>query len=245
MDEAAGLADHLPISFKTQSEQEYISFLWETFEENYDRGKYQFAFLAYHMLMMSFIYFNIWQVRQTLPDDFAKSLIGFGREMESGLLNATSPFSLSSVNERTVLRFLKLIACDNSKIGAYAKLVNDRNDSAHANGNVFFSTQREVDDQIHRVLRAVEEIQTLSHPVIQRCYGNFLLESHSSEQREYLLAEDQVREVLVHGNYMSRKDIELCTNFDISVFAHENKRAIEDLHNTVCEVYGPTLEDGA
>ena len=151
---------------------------------------------------------------------------------------------MSTVNERTVLRFLKLIACDNSKIGNYAKLVDDRNDSAHANGNVFFSTQREVDDQIHRVLRAVEEIQTLSHPVIQRCYGNFLLESHNSEQREYLLAEDQIREVLVHGNYMSRKDIELCANFDISVFAHENKRAIKDLHNTVYEVYGPTLEDG-
>ena len=245
MDEANGLADHLPISFKTQSEQEYISFLWETFEENYDRGKYQFAFLAYHMLMMSFVYFNIWQVRQTLPDDFAKSLIGFGRETENSLLDATSPFSLSSVSERTVLRFLKLIACDNSKIGAYAKLVDDRNDSAHANGNVFFSTQREVDEQIHRVLRAVEEIQIHSQPVIQGCYEKFLLESHNPEEREYLLAEDQIREVLIHGNYMSLRDIELCANFDMSVLPHENKRATEDLHNTVCEVYRTAFEDGA
>jgi hypothetical protein len=30
------------------------------------------------------------------------------------------------VNERSILRFLKLIACDNAKIGTYAKLVDDR-----------------------------------------------------------------------------------------------------------------------
>ena len=80
MDEALDLADYLPISFRTSGEQEYISFLWEAFETNYDNGKYQFAFLAYHMLMMSFIYFNIWQIRQAQPDDFEKGLIGFARD---------------------------------------------------------------------------------------------------------------------------------------------------------------------
>ena len=48
---------------KTRSEQEYIEFLWDAFESNYTHGKYQFAFLAYHMLTMSFVYFNIWQIR--------------------------------------------------------------------------------------------------------------------------------------------------------------------------------------
>ena len=46
-------------------EQEYIAFLWDAFETNYTHGKYQFAFLAYHMLTMSFVYFNIWQIKQT------------------------------------------------------------------------------------------------------------------------------------------------------------------------------------
>ena len=59
MDEAAELANYLPLSFKTQKEQEYIAFLWDAFETNYTHGKYQFAFLAYHMLTMSFVYFNI------------------------------------------------------------------------------------------------------------------------------------------------------------------------------------------
>ena len=46
MDEALELADYLPVSFKTPSEQDYISFLWETFQENYNGDKYQFAFLC-------------------------------------------------------------------------------------------------------------------------------------------------------------------------------------------------------
>jgi hypothetical protein len=46
------------------------------------------------MLKMSFIYFNIWQIKQTEPRDFAMGLIGFGKDIERSLLEATSPFVL-------------------------------------------------------------------------------------------------------------------------------------------------------
>src|SRR6202030_3050138 len=54
MEEAAELANYLPLSFKTQTEQEYVEFRWDAFETNYTHGKYQFAFLAYHMLSCCF-----------------------------------------------------------------------------------------------------------------------------------------------------------------------------------------------
>ena len=50
MEEAAELANYLPLSFKTPKEQKYIEFLWDAFETNYSNQKHQFAFLAYHML---------------------------------------------------------------------------------------------------------------------------------------------------------------------------------------------------
>lgn len=99
MEEAVELANYLPLSFKTPKEQEYIEFLWDAFETNYTHGKYQFAFLAYHMLTMSFVYFNIWQIKQNEPGDFANGLIGFNKDVEKGLLAATSPFSFSVVQE--------------------------------------------------------------------------------------------------------------------------------------------------
>jgi hypothetical protein len=40
MEEAAELANYLPLSFKTPKEQEYIEFLWGAFETNYTHGKY-------------------------------------------------------------------------------------------------------------------------------------------------------------------------------------------------------------
>jgi hypothetical protein len=46
MEEAADLANYPPLSFKIPKEQEYI------------------AFLAYHLLTMSFVYLNIWRKKR-------------------------------------------------------------------------------------------------------------------------------------------------------------------------------------
>ena len=242
MDEALELANYLPVSFRTSTDGEYASFLWETFQVNYDGGKYQFAFLAYHLLMMCFVYFKIWQVRESFPDDFEKGLIGFARDEDS--LRDASPFTFSKVNERAVLRLFRLIGCDDNQIGAYRRLVDDRNDAAHANGNIYLGTQPDVDARIRQVLRAVEEIQSHSQPTINQCYEKFLLQNHNAGEREYPDAEDQIREVLIHGNYMSRKDIEFCGGFDISALGEGNRAAIESLHNALRATDLPARTDG-
>jgi len=239
MEEAAELGNYLPLSFKSPKEQEYIEFLWDAFETNYTHAKYQFAFLAYHMLTMSFVYFNIWQIKQTEPTDFAMGLIGFGKDIEKNLLEASSPFVFSTVNERSILRFLKLIACDNGKIGTYAKLVDDRNDTAHPNGNIFFSTQAALDGKIAEILRVVDEIQNHSRPVIEHCYRDFLLQNNDPEEREYQDAADQIREVLIHGNYLSQKDIEICLGFDLATLADQPAgERIRNLHECLKSAYG-------
>ena len=237
METAAELAKYLPLSFKSPKEQEYVEFLWDAFETNYTHGKYQFAFLAYHMLTMCCVYFNIWQIKQTRPADFEKGLIGFARD-EKALLEATSPFVFSAVNERTILRFLKLIACDNGKIGTYAKLVDDRNESAHPNGNIFYSTREALDAKITEILRVVDEIQAHSKPVIEHCYREFLIQNHDPEEREYPEAADQIREVLIHGNYMSQRDIDICLAFDAeSLKDHKGIEQIRALDEVLAKEY--------
>lgn len=244
MEDAVILEDFLPLSFKSPKEADYIRFLWEAFESNYANQKYQFAFLAYHMLTMSFVYFNIWQIRQTDLADFQKGLIGFSKEHEKLLLEASSPFVFSTINERTILRLLKLIQCDNSKIGTYAKLVDDRNETAHPNGNIFFSTQAALDQKITEILRVVAEIQTHSKPTILRCYERFVQENFDAEDREYVENADQIREVLIHENYMSREDIRICMFADLdSLRAHPEFLRMKALHRTLVENYYDPLED--
>jgi hypothetical protein len=238
MEEARELNNYLPLSFQTRSEQDYIRFLWDAFETNYENDKYQFAFLAYHMLTMSFVYFNIWQIKQTSPDDFAKAMIGFNKDLEKELMDATSPFTFWRVNESSVMRFLKLIGCDNSKVGKYAMLVKERNDTAHTNGNIFFSTQTALDNKIREILRVTEEIQSHSASTIQRCYARFLEESADPDEREYQDEPDQIREVLIHGHYLSKKDIEICAAFDISTYSeHAHFTSIQALHQSLRASY--------
>ena len=163
--------------------------------------------------------------------------------MEKNLIASTSPFDFSIVNERTILRILKLIACDNGKIGTYAKLVDERNQTAHSNGHIFFSTQAALDIKITEILRVVKEIQAHSKPVIERCYREFLFCSHNHEERQYSDATDQIREVLIHGNYMSQMDIKLCLAHDLSDLHERGDFAqIEELHNCLQADYGMDIE---
>lgn len=234
IEDAGQLEAFLPISYRTAQEEEYVRFLWEAFNDNCASGKYQFAFLAYHMLTMCFVYFNVWQIKQIRPDQFATALIGFNKDMERDLLAATSPFTFHVVNESNVMRFLKLIQCDNGKIGTYTKLVKDRNDTAHSNGNIFFTTEAEFAIKIRETLRIVSEIQGHSEAIIVEGYKRFLTDSADPEEREHIDVNDQVREVLIHEGYMSLIDLDFCANFDIAEFAdHPHFAEIKALHREV------------
>ena len=61
------------------------------------------------------------------------------------------------INALFTLGELRPIACDNSQIGTSAKRVDDRNESAHSNGNIFFSTQAARDAKINEILYVVTE----------------------------------------------------------------------------------------
>jgi len=231
IEEAGQLEGFLPISYRTAKEEEYVRFLWEAFHDNCVSGKYQFAFLAYHMLTMCFVYFNIWQIKLIKPEGFATALIGFGKDMEKELLEATSPFTFSIVNESSVMRFLKLIQCDNAKIGTYTKLVKDRNETAHSNGNIFFSFEDELAAKVRDILRLVSEIQGHSEAIIVEGYKRFLCDSADPEEREHIDVHDQIREVLIHESYMSLIDLDFCAKCDIAELNdHSHFAEINALH---------------
>lgn len=230
MDESQQILEYLPNTFKQQTEGDYIRFLWEAFESNYESGKFQFAMLAYHMLYMSFVFFSVWQIKTNRKDSFAMSLVGFSKDDEKALLDATTPFSFWTINEARIFRFLKLIGCDNNDIGKFAKLVQVRNDIAHPNGNIFFNDQVTADRKVNEILQQVDAIQGHMRPILHDCMSRFLQESHDPENREYEDTGDQVQEVLINANYFSMKDIEACLTFDIdSLSDHGHFAAIKVL----------------
>ena len=116
--------------------------------------------------------------------------------------------------------------------------MDDRNESAHPSGNIFYSTEAAIDIKITEILRVVAEIQTHSQPVIEHCYREFLLQNHDPDEREYPDAADQISEVLIHGNYLSQKDIEICLGFDVEALADRPEiDAMRELHAALVEKY--------
>lgn len=231
MANANDILAYLPNSFKTRDEQDYINFLWESYVINYDNSKYQFSFLAFHMIFMSYCYFQIWKIYNTHSEQFKKSLLGFEKldeivqkiedanvrnRAENRPIEQLFPYSLSEVNERTVMVFFKLIGCDKTKIGKYKKIVDERNEIAHANGKMIFVSVRDIDNKIHDMIRLVEEIFNHSKDVLNIFFQNFLITSADPENREYFDNSDQIREILIFGNYLSQKDIEFMLTFDIT-----------------------------
>jgi hypothetical protein len=99
-------------------------------------------------------------------------------------------------------------------------------------GNIFYSTEAALDVKITQILRVVDEIQSHSKPVIEHCYREFLLQNHDADEREYPDPADRIREVLIHGNYLSQRDIDICLGLDLGTFAtrpeYENMRELHD-----------------
>ncbi len=223
MEEAYEILNYLPIRFKQKNEQEYIEFLWDSFESNYKNEKYQFSFMAYHMLFMSFVYFNIWQIKSVREEDFDKIKLGFNDDFGK----ATNPFMFSTEGESRVFDLLKYLCASHSDvkalIGQYKKLVRERNDVAHANGNIPFRTLTYLETRISDIVRYASEIQSYSKPIILECFEKFLIDSQDVETRQYFVIGEQINEVLIHEHYLSQKDLEFCFEFDITKLAKQPK----------------------
>jgi hypothetical protein len=99
-------------------------------------------------------------------------------------------------------------------------------------------SDKHLDLKITKILRVVAEIQSHSQPVIEHCYREFLFQNHDTDEREYADAADQIREVLIHGNYLSQKDIEICLGFDVESLADRpGIDAMRELHAALVEKY--------
>ena len=138
-----------------------------------------------------------------------------------------------------MLRFLKLIACDNSKIGTYAKLVDDRNESAHPNGKIFYSTQGGARHQDHgnppRGGRNPNPLQAPSSSTVTRSFSSRATTPKTANIPITLTKSARCSST---DNYLSQKDIEICAAFDISEHkTHLDFPGIESLHQTLRATY--------
>lgn len=245
IDDAIAILDYLPNEYKAAEEQEYIGFLWDSFQTNYETGKYQFAYIAYHMLFMCFTYYSVWKLKTYRASDFEKSVIHFDNEICIKLNDAPGPLAFAEIDrigESRIFRFFKLTGCGNTDIGEFTSIVKSRNNIAHANGHIFFKTIEMLDDQLERNLSCLGKIQMSLNCVLDDIFKKFLIERCTEDFREVFEDSKQISEFLIRENYLSNKDIERCLQFDISSLrSHPDFLLIESMFNSFKSLYQPLL----
>lgn len=251
IDDARRILDYMPLEYKTQSENEYISFLWDAFEVNYEKEKYQFAYIAYHMIFMSYVYFQLAKIYKNKPDDIKNMMVFTGKalqqveqhekkvqESKAPFPPEFNPFSLSLEQERSIIGLFISIGCDREIIKKMKGLIDTRNDIAHSNGSIIFYSPETIDAKIEEILECADCIQQNSHPIIYNCYMGFLSESGDAENRIWTDDDDQIREILVRGNYLCSKDIQFASLQDLSSLSSESHFAeIKELHLKLTDLY--------
>ncbi|MHC1547255.1 hypothetical protein [Phyllobacterium sp. K27] len=247
MDEALELSGFMPVSYGTQSEGEYIAFLWDAFRTNYEGGKFEFASLAFHLLYMSYVSFSIWQIRLVREQDFKRALIGFQSESEMKLLSAANPFLFyEQLKESQIFRFLKLLGCANEQIGEFSKFIKRRNKIAHPSGTVFFNDRAAIDAEIADMMREVRNIENHMQPVISEMYGRFLLDSANQDELQYSTLEQEIEVNLIHRDYVSMKDLAVCLDYNINAFVeHPRFEIIQTLHQSLSDRFSAEIADAS
>lgn len=233
MEEAYKIFSYLPLLYKSNEEAENVQYLWKAFENNYQNGQYQFAFMSYHMLFMCFVYFTIWKIKCIHPDDFDKITLGFN----DCLNTSSSPFGYSEEQESKIMQVLKYWGL-NERIGEYKKLVKERNDIAHSNGNIYYKDQKSVDDRIDDVLRFCGEIHRKTKTSIEHSYILFLRDNYSVEDSPYSTTEEMLSDEYIRIHYISENDIKYCCECSMKGFnTHKEKDSIIEIHREIQTIY--------
>lgn len=152
----------LPLNYSSPVEREYVYFWWDTYSKNIEEENYHVAFLAFHMLYMTSVYFMLYKLSKVYRLPYEHSLFHMGHEDETYYLGMNSAFSFSKMNERGVFRFLKIAGADHALILELSKFIDDRNNAAHAKGAIFFKNDPDgLDDRAVQYVKALEKIQNL------------------------------------------------------------------------------------
>jgi len=233
MDEAPVIFEYLPRESRSPDEAKYLDFLWDSFHSNYQSEKYQFAFLAFHMLYMSFVYEVVWKIRAFRFNDFEKSLTTYVNDKANKFLSASSPRAFGAEKEKAIFRFLKLLGATNEEIGAWAKVVDDRNLAAHPNGVISFTDAESLDNQISKTIDYVNDIHTKTYPILNRLLTDFLQSSWNVDENAYATLEEEISQNFIAKNHLSVADVMHLHNYDIEQLSTDEHYAeIGDLFNT-------------
>lgn len=123
---------YLPVDYANEENTKYRQYLIDTFIENCNNDKYQFALMAFHMMFMSFLYSEFW-ILKTFSYGKVERLCSSNGKFD----NVCNIFDASIIPEQTMIeQFLSIFSWHPNRKSAVKGFVEKRDHCAHASGEI-------------------------------------------------------------------------------------------------------------
>ncbi len=246
MENVYELLDYLPL--EDIEVNDYVRPLINSAQVTYEKGEYQFSYFAVHLIFMTNIYTTVWQVSQFYKERYNHSLL-FARPYngkEVKLDEITSVFEFSKLPEKDIFEFFRLIGLDDSYVKSTKKLIDYRNEMAHATGKIQIYSQEAFDNAIDEILSVTKKIHDCLSLTIREFYKDILI-NYAKENPEYTNdnPKDFIQIEFIKNLSFSKKDLEVCRDFGlnklkdwkVSGLSKEEISRVVEFHTVMKEYY--------
>lgn len=211
------LNDYLPIDFDDSENNAYRDYLIETYIENCENGKFQFALMAFHMLFMTFMYKEFWGLKNYNFEVVKKLCDNNGKF--GGIENI---FDMSIIPELTTIdNFLSVFKWHINKKDAVKEFVNKRDRCAHASGFIQFEKDN-MERHLQDVLDYAEKISFEIKNSVQVRFCKDLEEYFKADYFKTSLSAEYV-DIILKGKKYSVKDIKYIFELDTLKVVNEDE----------------------
>lgn len=212
------IREYLPIRFVDADANEFLKYLEESYIENIKNQKYQIAFIAFHMLYMTFIYKVKWLLKKQGNVTINQILNEYSRQNRGVAFNTL--FDLSQFNEKQSLeRLLEYFKFHINEIRTCKYHVDVRNNCCHASGKIYYKKFSRVEPYIEEEIELVEKIHKKTINDFKKLLDEFLEHSWSRK-----LITGDIKNWFEENN-ISQKDLEIIVNFDLPLFRKKSDNA--------------------
>lgn len=200
---------YLPISFRNPENEEYIEYLTTAYTNNLFGEFFQFGFIAFHLLYMSYIYKVVWFLKENNVSGISRIIRRYPH-----IVNGNSPFNLSTLGEKKIIeQAIQLLGFHPNQIRDFCSVIEKRDHCAHASGVVQYK-KNHVEMHINNELEYVESIQQKLKPYLEKIFKDFLYTNWNPDSREFILVTDAVDD-FIKDYMLSSVDLEFMSTVEL------------------------------
>jgi len=197
------VGEYLPIFPRSEDDLRYLESQIDQLRRSCESRLYQAASLHLHLLYMSIVYYQIFRMKGTCARDYALACTYVRKRNK--IESASSPFALSDMKEAEAFEFYRVLQVSPEVIGNLKYCVDMRNHQTHANPAYAIPDAVSFVGTLRTYLDQLKKSVTLEEELLFGLYQDFEGEFRDGV-RGYTDAHDEVREVFVRGNSLSRRE---------------------------------------